>query len=75
MRIEKAQAREITPLFQAAVRLQIECWALQSEIEETLSTYFKNMEQAVADWAAASEPETIQDEDVRFIIENLEVEL
>jgi len=75
MRITPAQVKEITPLIRAAVQLQIECWYFQSETERKLGTYFKNMEQAVADLAAAGDPETIGDEDVYALIQYLEVEL
>lgn len=59
MRITAAQTEEITPLVRTAVQLQIECWFYQSEIERRLGIYFKNMEQAVKDLAAAGDPEKI----------------
>lgn len=74
MRITRAQAKEITPLIRAAVQLQVECWYYQSEIERRLGIYFKDMEQLVADLAAADDPEKIQAEDAHALIESLKVE-
>lgn len=74
MRITTAQAKEITPLIRAAVQLQIECWYYQSEIERRLDIYFEDMEQLVADLAAADDPEKIEAEDVHAFIEGLRVE-
>jgi hypothetical protein len=75
IKITTAQAKEITPLVRAAVQLQIECWYCQSEIERRLGIYFKDMEQLVADLAAADDPEKIRVEDVHEFIEGLKVEL
>lgn len=57
-----------------AVQLQIESWYFQGAIERTLGTYFKNMEQLVADLAAADDLEKIQVEDVHALIEGLKIE-
>lgn len=74
MTITATQLEEITPLVRLAVQRQIECWGLESQIEHTLGTYFKDLEQGIADLAAAGEPETIDDHEVQALIEGLEIE-
>lgn len=74
MRLTAAQAKEITPLVRLAVQRQIECWGFESQIEHDLGVYFKDMEQGIADLAAAGEPETIDDHEVQALIEGLEIE-
>ena len=74
MKIQLVTAKEIVPLFRAAVRSQIESWHFESQIEETLGVYFRNMELAIQDLAAAGDPETIDEQDVQALIECLKVE-
>lgn len=74
MRFTAAQVRETAPLVRLAVQRQIECWDFESQIEHTLGIYFKDVEQGIADLAAAGEPETIDDHEVRALIEGLEIE-
>ena len=74
IRITKAQSQELTPLVRLAVQRQIECWEFESQIEGTLGAYFENLEDAIADWAAAGDPEKIEDQDVIVILKGLRVE-
>lgn len=74
MKIPDRQAKEITPLLRAAVQSQIECWRYQGEIERNLGVYFKNMERAVQDLAAAGDPEAIDGREVQETTASLEVE-
>lgn len=74
IRVTRAQSQELTPLVRLAVQRQIECWEFESQIEGTLGAYFQNLENVIADWAAAGDPETISDEDVLVLIQGLKVE-
>lgn len=75
MKIGPGRAKHIAPLVRAAVQAQIDCWRFQGEIEQQIGVYFRNMEQAIQDWAAAGDPKTITEQDVQALIGGLDIEV
>jgi hypothetical protein len=74
MQITLERAKMVTPLLRAAIQMQIECWEFQRQIEQRLGICFKNTELTIQDFAAAGEPEMLDDQEAQAFIESLEVE-